>query len=171
MPRSGIAESYDNSIFRFLGIRQAIFHNSCTFLHSQLAMYEGSSFSILSPALTFLFKKNFKITSILGGCEVLSHCDFGTSVWLTAWLLHIASTVAVACCDFDLHFPNLCWCWLSFHELIGYLSLEKCLSNPLSGVLFVAQRLTNLTSIHEDMGSIPGLTHWVKDLASPWTVV
>ena len=31
------------------------------------------------------------------------------------------------------------------------------------GALFVSQRVTNLTSIHEDADSIPGLAQWIKD--------
>ena len=34
------------------------------------------------------------------------------------------------------------------------------------GVL-VAQQVKNSSNIDEDMGSIPGLTQWVKDLALP----
>ena len=42
-----------------------------------------------------------------------------------------------------------------------------CQQGDSSGVPFMTQRLTNPTRIHEDVGSIPGLSHWVKDPVLP----
>ena len=43
--------------------------------------------------------------------------------------------------------------------------------NKILGVPVVAQWLKNPTRNHEVVGSIPGLTQWVNDLALPWAVV
>ena len=49
--------------------------------------------------------------------------------------------------------------------LTYFIFVKKCRSSHFGSVV------TNPTSIHEDVGLMPGLTQWVKDLALPWAVV
>ena len=41
--------------------------------------------------------------------------------------------------------------------------MDGYIKNKKFGVPIVAQWLTDLTGIHEDTGSFPGLTQWGKD--------
>ena len=56
-------------------------------------------------------------------------------------------------------------CWRTSHFFTCYLFLVK------NSLPVMTQQVTNLISLHEDTGSIPGLTLWAKDQVLPWAMV
>ena len=48
--------------------------------------------------------------------------------------------------------------------LIQYFWSKYSKSDTIFGVVVVAQQIKNPASIHEDVGLIPGLAQWVKEL-------
>ena len=62
-----------------------------------------------------------------------------------------------------------CYSLWSFKSPTGLLGISK--ESIEGNFLLCREAEMNLTSIHEDEGSIPGLTQWVKDLALLQAVV
>ena len=56
-------------------------------------------------------------------------------------------------------------------RMFWYPQYSWQIKNALSRSSHRGTMETNLTSIHEDVGLIPGLAQWVQDLALPWAVV
>ena len=54
---------------------------------------------------------------------------------------------------------------VQIREKLCLLQEEASIEKGNMGVPVVAQWVKTLTSIHEDAGSIPGLTQWIKDPA------
>ena len=51
---------------------------------------------------------------------------------------------------------------------MSWVSEKEMSYRTLLAVPIVAQQVKNMTSVHEDSGSTPGLTQWVKDPELLW---
>ena len=68
--------------------------------------------------------------------------------------------------------PECIYCTLQEQEIIFYYAVIEISGSSVPSLTIllvllemVAQRVKKPSSIHEDVGLIPGLTYWVKDLA------
>ena len=88
----------------------------------------------------------------------------GSVISAAAWEVCLALRTKL-----KIHYP-VSWQFYSYlygTEMHTYAYQKTYVRIVIAGVPFMAQPLTIPTRMHEDVGSIPDLVQWVKDLALP----
>ena len=79
--------------------------------------------------------------------------------------------ISISFIDARIKFSERTHHWNKLFLESAVFLFQKSISPVLkikAGVPVMVQWETNLTSIYENIGSIPGLSQWVKDLVLPW---